>query len=97
MTKTTITLSTAQNLLLPSASMRIGYIQNNGSADARLTFDGSDPATGLGFLLPAGQQLWLPQAYGSNMVGSPAPWKPIRGFCATSTSIDVGTDDSAST
>ncbi len=97
MTKDSITLGpVAQTLLQPSPTMRIGYIQNNGSEDARLTYDGSNPTSTKGFKLPGGMQVWLQQVYGSALAGSPGPWPAIRGYSANGTTIDVGTDDSVS-
>lgn len=98
MTKATITLAAqAVTLIQPSSSMRIGYIQNNGSNEARLTFDGSDPTASKGFKLPSGIQVWLQQIYGSALAGAPAPWPAVRGYSDSGTSIDVGTDDAVST
>lgn len=104
MIKPTITLGTSPQVLLrPSAKTNVGFIQNNGNADARLSWDGgawnglSNPTTAKGYLLAAGQQVWLAQLWGSATWQNMGDRPPIIGVCATSTSIDVGTDDALAT
>lgn len=104
MIKATITLGTTPQLLLrPSFKCNVGFIQNTGSQDARLAIDGgawngqTNPTTTKGYLLAAGQQIWLAQLW--SRMGFPLMGQrpPIIGVAAASTTtIEVGTDDELS-
>lgn len=105
MTKPTITVTSAQAVMIlrPSLRMKNGYIQNNSDNDCRLALDGGAPAgntnptASRGFLLAARTQLWLSQFYGTNMVGILEAKPDIWAIAVSGdVSLDVGTDDPAS-
>lgn len=93
-------------ILTPAGRMGSGYIQNaSGGNDCLLAFDGgvaaggtaTDPSATVGFLLPAGGLVFLAQLYGSNIAGLPAARPPIKAYSTSGTTLNVGTDDIAST
>ena len=101
--------SAAVTILTPGAAMRNGYIQNNGSNDARLAFDGGtltpanpaggfpagqDPTANLGYVLSHGKEIDLAALYGSQLNGFAQPLPPIRAIAVTgSTTLDIATTD----
>lgn len=82
----TITLGTvAKGLIRPGTNFHYGYIQNTGSVDVRLSFDGvSLPTASEGYILYAGQTLWLPDYVTNAIVGIAT---------SATTTIEVGSDD----
>jgi hypothetical protein len=90
--------ATASTIVTPGKYCTVLIIQNNGSGDVRLALDGgivyalTDPTATTGYLLKAGTYLIL-----SFNTGNPAP--PIRAILvnATTTTLDIVTNDNAST
>lgn len=91
---------TVSTILTPGPNVKTVIIQNNGSGDVRLTIDGgsiaspagTNPTATTGYLLVAGAQL---------IITYPGDKRPpvIRAILrtATTTTLDICTDDSSST
>ena len=91
---------TVKTLMIPQSRATYICIQNNGSNNVRLTFDGgstytdpntnnpgTDPTTSTGYLLAAGQQLVILTAPGTFLL-------PIRAIMVSSTTtVDITTND----
>jgi hypothetical protein len=93
--------TTAATIIIPGIHATQITIQNTGTTNVRLTFDGgstytdpyagkagTDPTVSTGYLLAAGQQVILVYA-------SPANLRPIRAISATATAtLDITTNES---
>lgn len=106
---TSLTNSSVATILTPSDRCKLIIIQNNGSGNVRMTFDGgstftnpytntvgTDPtttATGTGYKLAAGAQITL-----NMLAGGGGLHFPIRAILetATTTTLDICTDDTKS-
>lgn len=98
--------NSAATIIIPGASAKLIVIQNTGSNAIRLTFDGgstytdyltgktgTDPTTTSGYLLGAGQQLFL-----NMLAGDAGLHKPIRAIMVSgSTTLEIVTDEYGST
>ena len=104
---TSLTTGAVATILTPGPNMRFASIQNIGTNQVNLTLDGGttytatngklgqDPttgATGLGYVLAAGQQITITRDVGGNSL-----CLPIRAIMAAGTTIiNVSTDDTNS-
>lgn len=103
---TTLTNAAVATILTPGPGVKLITIQNNGSGNVRLSFDGgasytnpqtkqvgSNPTTSTGYRLAAGASLIITVQPNPNGIRN-----PIVGILETSTTttLDISTDESSS-
>lgn len=106
---TQLNASGSSVIVIPGSNAKLIIIQNNGSNDVRLSFDGgagtvgsnqkygTNPTPTTGYLLKAGQGITLTMTPYTGITPDPTLHKPIVAIMVTgTTTLDIVTDDTES-
>lgn len=92
--------ATAIRIFTPGPSCKNACIQNNGTVDVRLSYDGGSdmpgrtgnlPTSTTGFRLPAGQQFFMNYPAAANGISPRTVW--AIGEAAGAVALDISSDD----